>query len=317
MSSSFTFTLPYKTDYGQSRCRNCDTNLTGSSPADQYQRLKIIQNTVRVPSSLYTMNLGALSAYKQATPATYGVCWNQQSDRPVPSVALATVPSGSTSMAVSSRLGFGNYGYAGRSYTQTCSRPGGQTPGGVGCDIKHNSYARRLNRLKAKGPLKQQGAPVSFGEAVPFNLAYPIYGGKTMKTGIIAGCDCNESLASKQAIFTGTGTYNELYSTVTLTLSVGEYVYALYPGVKTCYSRATILIVNGDGTFVIQFDDGTTDTQELGKMRPYYPCSDSGLTSDSNLYVGGLNAEIENGLSDLFNLNCIYPNNTYFKELFA
>lgn len=311
--TSFSFTVPYKTDSGQSRCRNCDTNLTGNSPANQYQRLKIIQNTVRVPSSLYTMNLGALSAYKEATPATYGVCWNQQSDRPVPSVSVATVPSGSTSMAVSSRLGFGNYGYAGRSYTQTCSRPGGQTPGGVGCDIKHNSYARRLNRLKAKGPLKQQGVPVSFGEVVPFNLAYPIYGGKTMKTGIIAGCDCNSSLIAKQSIFTGS---TDLFSNIVLTLSVGDYVYALFPNVKTCYSRAIIITVNGDGTFVIQFDDGTTDTQDLSVLRPYYPCPDSSATN-SNLYNGGILSEIENGIENLFNLNCVYPNNAYFKELFS
>jgi hypothetical protein len=30
------------------------------------------------------------------------------------------------------------------------SKPGSQTPGGAGCDIKHNSYDRYLNRLKGK-----------------------------------------------------------------------------------------------------------------------------------------------------------------------
>ena len=45
------------------RLRSCDTNLTSDTPANQYQKLKLIQNTVRVQSSLYTMNLGALSAY--------------------------------------------------------------------------------------------------------------------------------------------------------------------------------------------------------------------------------------------------------------
>ena len=40
------------------RQRNCDTNLNGNTPADQYQKLKLIQNTVRVYGSLYTANLG-------------------------------------------------------------------------------------------------------------------------------------------------------------------------------------------------------------------------------------------------------------------
>jgi len=108
------------------RLRSCDTNLTSNTPANQYQRLKLIQNTVRVPSSLYTMNLGSLSAYVKPTDATYGVCWNQMSDRPVPSVQKATVPSGYSSLNT-------------KGHSVTSSRPGCQTPGGVGCDIKHNS----------------------------------------------------------------------------------------------------------------------------------------------------------------------------------
>ena len=33
--------------------------------------------------------------------------------------------------------------------------PGGQTPGGIGCDIKHNSYERYLNKLKRRGHVKE------------------------------------------------------------------------------------------------------------------------------------------------------------------
>lgn len=33
------------------RLRSCDTNLNGNTPADQYQKLKLIQKTVRVPAS--------------------------------------------------------------------------------------------------------------------------------------------------------------------------------------------------------------------------------------------------------------------------
>lgn len=134
------------------RLRSCDTNN------NQYQRVKLINNTLGVPSSLYTMNLGGLSAYKD------GVRWNQMSDRPIPSVQRATVPTGASRLHRSA----------------TSSRPGGQTPGGVGCDIKHNSYDRYLNRLKGRGPLRQGVVGV----------APPIYGGKTFKPNIISGCDC-------------------------------------------------------------------------------------------------------------------------------
>ena len=44
------------------RARNCDTNMTSNTPANQYQRQKIMQNTVRVPASLYTMNLASLTS---------------------------------------------------------------------------------------------------------------------------------------------------------------------------------------------------------------------------------------------------------------
>ena len=126
------------------RKTGCNSNLTSNSPADQYQRLKLIQNTVRVPASLYTMNLGYLASGSNSSTA---VCWNQMSDRLVPSVQRAT--------------------------------------GGVGCDIKHNSYERYLNRIKAK---RQGTTPSDFGkQSIPFN---PIYGGKPTNTNIINGCVC-------------------------------------------------------------------------------------------------------------------------------
>lgn len=87
---------------------------------------KRIQNVVRVPSSLYTMNIGALNAYQPACAAPSAVTWNQMSDRVSPAVQTAYV-----SFRSSKSL-----------------RPGAQTPGGVGCDIKHNSYERRLLKLK-------------------------------------------------------------------------------------------------------------------------------------------------------------------------
>jgi hypothetical protein len=167
-------------------CRDgmCNKNLSGDTPFSQYQRQKIIQNTVRVPSSVYTMNLGALSVY-EAPYTTYGVNWNQMSDRKEPHVQR---PNASGS----------NPGASSTTRTRTRLRPGALSPGGSGVDIKHNSYARYLARLKGKGPVRQQATPEYFGSPILFNRAYPVYGGKVFKTGIVAGCDCpNNSNESK------------------------------------------------------------------------------------------------------------------------
>jgi hypothetical protein len=162
-------------------CRNgrCDQNLNGNTPFDQYQRQKIIQNTVRVPSSIYTMNLGALSVYQRPNPE-YRVNWNQMSDRKErheqrPN-APGTNPGGNSTKRTITRL-----------------RPGALSPGGAGVDIKHNSYARYLARIKGKAPLRQQAVPPYFGLPIPFNPAHPVYGGKVFKTGIVAGCNCPDN----------------------------------------------------------------------------------------------------------------------------
>ena len=160
-------------------CRNgrCDQNLNGNTPFDQYQRQKIIQNTVRVPSSIYTMNLGALSVYQRPNPE-YDVNWNQMSDRKERHIqqanASGTNPGGNSTKRTITRL-----------------RPGALSPGGAGVDIKHNSYARYLARIKGKAPLRQQAVPPYFGLPIPFDPAFPVYGGKLFKTGIIAGCNCS------------------------------------------------------------------------------------------------------------------------------
>jgi hypothetical protein len=158
------------------KCRNCDTNITANTPANRYQIQKLIQNTVRVPSSEYLMNKASLNVVSTGKE----VCWNQQSDRPFPSVQKATIPTGMfTSMN-------------GKHTSHTSSRPGCQTPGGVGCDIKHNSYDRYLNRLKGKKILKRGIIPPEFAlPTIPFNRAYPVYGGKLVKTSIVAGCKCS------------------------------------------------------------------------------------------------------------------------------
>lgn len=158
-------------------CRNgrCDRNLTSNSPFAQYQRQKIIQNTVRVPASMFTMNLGALSVY-QAPTGPLGVNWNQMSDRAIPHEQTATAPRNASSTK--------------RSVTRL--RPGALSPGGVGVDIKHNSYDRYLARIKGKGPLRREINPV--------DLLLRKTGGKDIKTNIVSGCDCTKSSIKNEEI---------------------------------------------------------------------------------------------------------------------
>jgi hypothetical protein len=232
--------------------------LTSDTPANQYQKLKLIQNTVRVPSSIYTSNLGPLNAYKQ--PVTNGVCWNQMSDRPVPSVQRATVPTGS------------NNSLNNRRHSVTSSKPGSQTPGGAGCDIKHNSYDRYLNRLKGKGPLRRGPIPPKFGTPVPFNPAFPIYGGKTVKTNIVNGCDCpieNKKLDLQQDIRIYYNPLYQEYPTGNRSFLVGDYVYAIKPGTHY-YSKATVIEADGN-TYTIEFTDGTTSVQNVNQLLVYFP----------------------------------------------
>ena len=256
------------------RLRSCDTNLTSNTPANQYQRLKLIQNTVRVYSSIYTSNLGPLNAYKQPTAATYGVCWNQMSDRPVPSVQRATVPTGF------------NNNLNGRHHSVTSSKPGSQTPGGIGCDIKHNSYDRYLNRLKGKGPLRRGPIPATFGNPIPFNPAFPVYGGKTTKTNIVNGCDCpieSKALDEKQDIRIYNNPLYQADPNNKYGFAVGDYVYAIKPRTRY-FSKAVVTAVNGT-MYTIMFTDGTVATENVNHLLIYYPCNCVGIpTTDVSPY---------------------------------
>ena len=281
------------------RYRDCDTNLNGNSPADQYQKLKLIQNTVRVQGSLYTANLGPLTAYTKPindrSKGLYGVCWNQMSDRPVPSVQRATVPTGyNTSMN--------------RRHTSvTSSKPGSQTPGGIGCDIKHNSYDRYLNRLKGKGPLKRGFIPPAFGAPIPFNPAFPIYGGKTVKTNIVSGCDCNCPPGTNLQYCSNKSQdiriyNNPLYypdpSNNYYVYSVGSLVYAKY-STNVFYSKGTITAITPptpppptpSSTYTVTFviinaSTGVSETvtqsgYTYSELIPYFNCD---CSSEVKLY---------------------------------
>jgi len=277
------------------RLRNCDTNLTSNTPANQYQTQKIIQNTVRVYASLYTANVGPLSAYVKPptdpSKGEYGVCWNQMSDRPKASVQKGVIPTGS------------NCSLNRRHTSVTSSRPGCQAPGGIGCDIKHNSYDRYLNRLKGKGPLRRGIVPPTFGAPLPFNQSYPIYGGKTIKTNIVTGCDCpidNKSVNLKEDIQLFN---NPLWQPDPLGVcgfSVGEYVYAIQKG-DYYYSRAKIISI-ANSVYTVEFDDGHLQIVHSANDLLEYNVCNKGGTIDNNTYCSGFKNENHNK-----HLDCLYP----------
>lgn len=150
----------------------------------QYQQLSQIFNAVRVSHGEYVFNKSALAAY--TPPVLYtGVNWNNMSDRPIPSVGLATVPTNPYSSLSS------------RHRSVTSSKPGAQTPGGKGVDIKHGSYARVLNRRKARGPLVR-GSTFLLGTPIQFNPAFPVYGGKVTKPAIAYSQRCVCSGVSRE-----------------------------------------------------------------------------------------------------------------------
>ena len=250
---------------------NCDTNLTSNTPANQYQRQKIIQNTVRVPSSLYSMNLAALNVY-QKPKSVYsvidvggsnyivspGVNWNQMSDRKEPHLQPFSTSSGSTYRGSSTK----------RSITSL--RPGAMSPGGSGVDIKHNSYDRYLNRLKGRGPVRRGVIPPTFGvPVIPFNQAAPVYGGKTVKTSIVSGCNCPDGSNNNNVIYTDPYTEPQPYN---LGFSVGQIVYAK-EGSNDYYSKATIITVININDYVVRFEDNVEEEKTMGELRLYFPCN--------------------------------------------
>jgi hypothetical protein len=278
------------------RERNCDTNLTSNTPANQYQRQKIIQNTVRVPSSLYTMNLGSLNAYTRPTLPTQ-VCWNQMSDRPIPSVQKTYVPTKGSMIGSNSTR-----------HTVTGPRPGAQSPGGAGCDIKHNSYDRYLNRIKGKAPLRRGVVPPTFGLDIPFNRAFPVYGGKTVKTTIVNNCNC--PIASKDNLLYNDPLYQPL-PTIGCIFGLGEYVYARKDN-SLYYVRALITgvsEVDGIKVFTVQFDDLTEAFRLCDELKIYFSC-DCPDYVDPNVLFSTILA------NNLFGIACVDPTYIDLKNVY-
>ena len=116
-------------------CQSC------TDGASKYQTDKIIRNMVRTRASLYTMNLATCNVYNNINSVN-NVNWNQMSDRNNAHIQKNIVPTRASSTR----------------QTITRNRPGAGSPGGVGVDVKHNSYDRHLARLKGKSCSKNMVA---------------------------------------------------------------------------------------------------------------------------------------------------------------
>jgi len=140
----------------RSNCVSCLNieNATGKASISQ----KRIWNQVRAPASTYVMNLSSFTSAAQRLVSKTNVNWNQMSD----SVSAAQQPSLNPTHGNSLKR------------TLTSDRPGAATPGGKGVDVKHDSYARYLNRKKA----------VSMKTPPPNSAIQPLYGNKTNSVNI-------------------------------------------------------------------------------------------------------------------------------------
>jgi surface protein len=219
------------------RWTGMNSNLASMDPPSQYQRLKLIQNTVRVDASSYSMNRGALNVYETQPNNVNIVGWNQMSDRSQPHEQAARM-SMKSSVSV---------------------RPGNMSPGGIGCDIKHNSYDRYLARLKGAGPLRKDNLPIDYGVPITFDPKNPIYGGKTVKTSIgTSSCACGRLVGPFIKQFAYSFTY-------TGPLQLPEFFVQYIPilttdGAMIIYPTAsivgTLVTMNVDYAFL---DDGVTN----------------------------------------------------------
>jgi hypothetical protein len=146
------------TQYNSTSCRS-SCNVADQASTDSIMQ-KRIWRQVRTGSGIYTMNLAALTGGAAILASGSNVNWNQRSDRVLASVQPAISSTRGNSLR----------------HTITSHKPGAGSPGGSGVDVKHDSYARYLNKKKATN-LKTQTqnvAPVA------------LYGNKTSMNGLLA-----------------------------------------------------------------------------------------------------------------------------------
>jgi hypothetical protein len=256
--------------YGN-RCRGCYKNLSSDDPAMINQRQKIIQKTVRINSSLYTMNLAGLNVYQSPAKNSQiveqagsrylippGLNWNQMSDRARPANQVVKTGSGST------------YGSSSLRGTKVCNRPGAMSPGGIGVDIKHNSYDRYLNRIKGKGLLKKGQVQV--------NDSQKMTGGKDVKFAIVNNCECDNNKMNNNNMYANNlAEFNNVMYDVKYSFKVNQTVFVRKNIYNNLWYKGTIIEII-ENIYIIDFGTGIPE----GINILIYPIIPSFKTSDEN-----------------------------------
>ena len=124
-------------------CGTCPLKLN-TIPRSPYR-------SIETPMSVYISNLSSLYVYQKPTLLYYNVNWNQSSDRAIPHIQPTNVQRNTSSLKG----------------TRTSLKPGAMVPGGVGVDIKHNSFNRYNLRLRG-AVLKTKTSPTTI-------LKFPSY----------------------------------------------------------------------------------------------------------------------------------------------
>jgi len=122
-------------EYSPPICGTCPLKLN-SIPRSPYR-------SIETPMSVYTANISSLYVYQKPSILYPDVNWNQSSDRAIPHTQPTNVQRNSSSLRA----------------TRTGSKPGSMAPGGVGVDIKHNSFNRY--NLRLRGAILKKPQPSS------------------------------------------------------------------------------------------------------------------------------------------------------------
>jgi hypothetical protein len=137
-------------NYIDDQCVGCVCGDGSCGPLLQSKQILQAQNrrnwnVARIPASEFSMNRAAFHVYTGSR--INGQTWNQSSDRALQHKTPNPIPSHGNSTKTS----------------LTRARPGAIRAGGKGVDIKHNSYARYMNRLKGQAMI----AGPYLGDKVP------------------------------------------------------------------------------------------------------------------------------------------------------
>lgn len=187
-------------------------------------------NVYQPPSQTYQIVEQAGSKY--IIPP--GLNWNQMSDRSRPAHQIVKTGSGST------------YGSSSLRGTKVRNRPGAMSPGGLGVDIKHNSYERYLNRIKGKGLLRKGNVQINDGQKMT--------GGKDVKFSIVNNCNCNENL--KQNIYSNNlSEFNDVMYDINYTFYENQAVLVRKNKYNKIWYEGTIIGIF-DNIYLIDFGTG-------------------------------------------------------------